>query len=136
VASKVRDPERAVANRLGRDEELVRRLRTSAAALGLPVIEVSDLTETLQAIQRHFQPLLVDWIDGPHGDVSARRRDENDARLRQWRFFMDSLGTEPTGEIDLACECDRPGCELLVLSGLPEAEAARERDELLLSSDH
>jgi hypothetical protein len=125
VATQVRDPERAVANRLARDEELVRRLRTGAAEHGLPLVEVGDVVETLPAIARHFEPLLAEWIDAPHGDVAARRRDENDARLRQWRAYIDSIGAEPTGELDFACECDRSGCELSATSGLPEAEAAR-----------
>jgi hypothetical protein len=133
IASKVRDPERAVANRLGRDEELVRRLRTSAAAHGLPLVEVADVTETLPALERHFEPLLAWWIDAPHGDVAARRRDENDARLRQWRLFTDSLGVEPSGELDLACECDAPGCALPVTIGLLDAEAARKRGTPLLA---
>jgi AAA domain-containing protein len=133
VASQVRDPERAVANRLGRDEELVRRLRADALKHGLPLVEVADVSETLPAIARHFEPLLAGWIDAPHGDVAARRRDENDARLRQWRFYIDSIGAEPTGDLDFACECEAPGCELFVTSGLPEAEAARERGEPLLA---
>src|SRR2546423_8209604 len=40
VASQVRDPERAVENRLGRDEELVQRLRADAAKHGLPLVDV------------------------------------------------------------------------------------------------
>jgi ATPase family protein associated with various cellular activities (AAA) len=133
IASKVSDPERAAANRLGRDEELVRRLRAGTAKHGLPLVEVQDVTETLPAIERHFEPLLRSWIGRPHGDVGARRRDENDARLRQWRFFTDSLGTEPAGELDLACECDTPGCSSPVTIGLLDAEAARERGASLLA---
>jgi len=125
VAARVRDPERAVANRLGRDEELVRRLRHGAERHGFPVVEVQDVTETLPAIARHVEPLLEGWIAAPHGDVAARRRDENDARIRQWRFYMDSIDAEPSGELDFACECDVPGCGLFVPLGLAAAEAAR-----------
>jgi hypothetical protein len=133
IASRVRDPERAVANRLGRDEELVRRLLASATEHGLPLVEVADVMETLPALERHFEPLFASWIDASHGDVGVRRRDENDARLRQWRLFTDSLGAEPSGEVDLACECDMPGCALPVTVGLLDAEAARRRGTPLLA---
>lgn len=136
VSGKVRDPERARLNRLGRDEELVRRLRASTARHGLPVVEVAAVTETLPAIDQHFEPLLAAWIDAPHGDVSGRRRDENDARLYQWRAYNDAMGVEPSGELDLACECDTPGCALTVTTGLPAAEAVRARGERLLSPAH
>jgi hypothetical protein len=136
VSSKVRDPELARLNRLGRDEELVRRLRSGAAAHGFPVIEVQDVTETLPAIVRHFEPLLADWLAASHGDVAARRRDENDARLYQWRAYNDAMGIEPSGELDLACECDAPGCTLPVTIGLLAAEEARRRGEPLRASDH
>ncbi len=133
IASQVCDPERATANRLGRDAELVRRLRRGAEAHGFPVVEVQDVTETLPAIARHFEPLLADWITAPHGDVGARRHDENDARMRQWRFYMDSIEAEPSGELDFACECDTPGCALVVPLGLLEAEAARAHSARLLA---
>ena len=94
---------------------------------------MQHITETLPTIARHFEPLLEGWIAAPHGDVAARRRDENRARMRQWRFFMDSIGAEPTGELDFACECDTPGCELLVPLELPDAEAACNRGEPLLA---
>jgi hypothetical protein len=73
VASQVRDPERALANRLGRDEELVRRLRAGAAEHRLPLVEVADVTETLTTVTRHFEPLLAGWIEAPRGDMAARR---------------------------------------------------------------
>jgi hypothetical protein len=136
VSSKVRDPERARLNRLGRDEELVRRLRAGAAEHGFPLAEIQDVTETLPALERHFEPLLAEWISAPHGDVSARRRDENDARLYQWRAYNDAMGVEPGGELDLACECDRPGCVLTVTTGLPAAEAARARGDRLIAAAH
>ena len=133
VSSKVRDPEQARLNRLGRDEELARRLRSDAAAHGLPLVEVADVTETLPAIARHFEPVLANWLTTPHGDVSGRRRDENDARLHQWRAHTDAMGVEPSGEIDFACECPTPGCDLPVTAGLLAAEAARARGEPLLA---
>jgi hypothetical protein len=133
IGSKVEDPERARLNRLARDEELVRRLRSTASDHGLPLIEIAHVTETLPAIERHFEPLLGDWDGAPHGDVAARRRDENNARLRQWRAHVDGVGIEPSGEVDLACECKTPGCVLPVRLGLLEAEAARRRGEGLLA---
>lgn len=131
IATRVRDPELARANRLARDEDLVRRLRSTTAAHGLQLIEVGGVTETLPAVERHFEPLLADWLGAEHGDVAARRRDENDARLRQWRAHVDAVGIRPSGEVDLACECDTPGCALPVTTGLLDAEAAKERGEPL-----
>jgi hypothetical protein len=136
VSGEVRDPERAVLNRLGRDEELVRRLRADAAGHGFKVAEVQGVTETLPTIARHFEPLLAEWIAAPHGDVSRRRRDENDARLFQWRAYTDSMGVDPSGELDLACECDIPGCTRTVSTGLSEAEARRARGDRLVAAAH
>jgi hypothetical protein len=133
LAIRTRNPEQAHGNRLARDEELVRRLRVDAATYGLPLVEVSDVTETLPAIERHFGPLLAEWLDAPHGDVAARRRDENDARLRQWRAHVDAMGIAPSGEVDLACECETPGCIHPVRVGLLDAEAARGRGKPLLA---
>lgn len=133
VSSRTSDPERAVANRLGRDEVLVERLRSRAAAHGLTIVEVTDVEDTLPAVESRLLPLLENWLGHGHGDVSARRRDENDARLRQWRSHVDAVGIEPSGEVDLACECKTPGCVLPVRLGLLAAEAARRRDESLLA---
>jgi len=130
-AARTRDPERALANRLGRDEILAERLRANAAELGFPVVEVEAVEETLPALERRFLPLLEPWLAQPHGDVSARRREENDTRLRQWRSHVDAVGIENPGEIELACECEAAGCELTVRSGLFEAEAARSAGEPL-----
>lgn len=136
VASRTGDPERALANRLGRDEVLVERLRASAAEHGLAIIEVDAVEETLPAVESRLLPLLEDWLGQPHGDVSARRREENDTRLRQWRSHVDAAGIEDPGVAELACECDQPGCERAVAIGLVDAEAARARDEPLLSPAH
>ncbi|HEY5693838.1 MAG TPA: hypothetical protein VIR14_04965 [Gaiellaceae bacterium] len=136
VSSRVRDPEQSRRNRLARDEELVRRLRATAATHGFGIAEVQDVTETLPTVERHFEPLLGEWIGAPHGDVSRRRREENDARMFQWRAYNDSMGVEPSGELDFACECDTPGCTLFATRGLAEAEAARARGERLLATAH
>ena len=56
VAERTRDPERAFANRLGRDEELVRRLRAAAAGHGFPVVEVVDVRETLPQVEAPVPP--------------------------------------------------------------------------------
>jgi hypothetical protein len=133
VSSRTSDPERALANRLGRDEVLAGRLRTGAAEHGLPLVEVAEVEETLPAVESRLIPLLEGWLAGVPGDVSARRREENDVRLRQWRSHVDAAGIEDPGEVELACECDRPGCEPTVRIGLFEAEAARARGERLLA---
>lgn len=133
VSARTRDPERALANRLGRDEILAERLRETAAEHGFAVVEVREVEETLPAVEARLLTLLEPWLARPHGDVGGRRREENDVRLRQWRSHVDAVGLENPGEIDLACECDRPGCELPIHTGLFAAEDARERDEPLLA---
>jgi hypothetical protein len=136
VSSRTRDPDRALANRLGRDVVLVSRLRASAAEHRFTLIEVREVEETLTAVEARLLPLLEPWLARPHGDVSSRRRDENDTRLRQWRSHVDAARIDDPGVVELACECDTPGCELAVPIGLAEAEAARSRGEPLLSPDH
>jgi hypothetical protein len=133
VSSRTSDPGRALANRLDRDEVLVKRLRGKAAEHGLGLVEVAEVEETLPAVESRLLPLLEDWLGHDHGDVSARRREENDVRLRQWRSHVDAAGVVAPGEIELACECDRPGCEDAVRIGLFEAEAARRSGELLFA---
>ncbi|HJU36391.1 MAG TPA: hypothetical protein VJ716_03110 [Gaiellaceae bacterium] len=133
VSSRTSDPERAVANRLGRDQVLVDRLRARAAEHGLTLVEVAEVEETLPAVESRLLPLLESWLEHDHGDVSARRREENDVRLRQWRFYVDDAGIEDPGEVELACECDRPGCEATARIGLFAAEDARGRGDPLVA---
>jgi hypothetical protein len=133
ASSRTSDPERALANRLGRDEVLGERLIAAAAERALTVVEVREVEETLPAVEGRLLPLLEGWLARPHGDVGARRRQENDVRLRQWRAHVDAVNVEDPGELDLACECDAPGCELPVRIGLFAAEGARSRDERLLA---
>jgi hypothetical protein len=79
--ARTRDPERALENRLGRDAVLAQRL----AAAG-DVVEISHVRETAMAVEARFQPVVADWLAWPdHGDIAARRRDEEDARERQRR---------------------------------------------------
>jgi hypothetical protein len=125
------DPDRAVANRLGRDRVLVERLRASTAEHGLTLLEVAEVGETLPAVETRLLPLLENWLGHGHGDVSMRRHQENDVRLRQWRSHVDATRIEDPGEVELACECDRPACEFTVRIGLFEAEAARGRGDRL-----
>jgi hypothetical protein len=136
VSVRTSDPVRALANRLERDELLAQRLRTGAAAHGLPIVEVREVGETLPAIERRLRPQLGQWLAQPHGDVSRRRREENDTRLRQWRSHVDAAGIETPGRLDLACECDTPGCALTVATELAAAEAARARGEALIARTH
>ncbi|HZT85634.1 MAG TPA: hypothetical protein VE984_09475 [Gaiellaceae bacterium] len=133
VFGRTSDPERALANRLGRDQVLVERLRARAAAHELPLEEVAEVEETLPGVESRLLPTLERWLGRGHGDVSARRREENDVRFRQWRSHVDTAGIADPGELELPCECDRPGCEQTVRIGLVEAEAARLRGERLLA---
>jgi len=134
--AQTRDPERALANRLARDTILAERLVRAAAASDLSVVEVQAVEETRVSIQRQFKPFLTAWVAvGDRGDVGARRRDENDARLRQWRAHAERVPEAATRRLALACECGQPGCTALVTVGLSEADAAR-ADARPLLADH
>lgn len=135
--SRTRDPERARENRLRRDELLVERLLAEAAERGLPVVRVTDATETERAIERHLAPFVSAWLaKGDRGDFVARRRDENDARLGQWRTYAADVPEAAEGQVDLACECDRVGCTEHARITLVDAEAARAAARPLLSIAH
>lgn len=77
--TRTRDPERARANRLGRDEILAARLRTRAA-----VVEIAAVEETRSAVDTRFLPAIREWVArDDHGDSPSRRRYDEDARERQ-----------------------------------------------------
>ncbi|HLY93224.1 MAG TPA: hypothetical protein VKP14_00085 [Gaiellaceae bacterium] len=118
--ARTRDPERALENRLARDAILADRLRCAAA-----VIEIGDVRETEQIVASFVEPLIHDWIENPdHGAVGRRRCDENDARLRQIRAHLDATGGNDSREVELACECARPGCAETVRMALLSAETS------------
>lgn len=120
------DPERALANRLERDRILTERLRAAALERGLTVREVHDPAEAAALIENQFRRALGAWdARGDRGDVTARRREENDDRLRQWRLHAGNVREAAAGEVQLACECERPGCTLTVPVTLAEAESIR-----------
>lgn len=131
------DPERAANNRAERDQILSERVRAAASQRGLAVEEVHDPAEAPGLIEAHFRRVLQAWdARGKRGDVSALRRDENDARLRQWRMHADNTDQDPSVEVPLACECDNPGCGLTVPTTLRDAEAARARSVPLIDPAH
>jgi hypothetical protein len=108
--SNTRDPERALANRLRRDELLADRLRARAK-----VVEIGDVRETEQLVDEFVRKHAKEWIEGDdRGDVAARRRDENERRIDQWRRYAAVEPRAREGTLELACECDRPGCTDLV----------------------
>jgi hypothetical protein len=117
--SATSDPERAFANRVRRDELLADRLRPHA-------VEIEDVEETEALVDAFVREQAPDWISRTdRGDVAARRRDENDRRLDQWRRYA---GYEPRardGALEFACECSRPGCDGLVPLALDEAGRLR-----------
>ena len=78
--ARTRDPERALENRLGRDEILAARLRAGAS-----VIEISRVEETREALDARFLPLIADWLASDRGDTAARQRYDEEARDRQRR---------------------------------------------------
>jgi hypothetical protein len=131
---RVSHPDRALENRLRRDELLSERVQREANEHGFTVIEVTHAADTEAAIEEHFAPLLAAWLaGGDRGDVSARRREENDARLRQWRWYSTEIPKATDGELALACECSTPACAETVSITLPAAETARERGEAFLA---
>jgi 2-phosphoglycerate kinase len=131
------DPERALANRLERDRILTERLRVAAAERGLSVQRVSDPAEAPGLIEAQFRRALAAWdARGERGDVAARRREENDARLLQWRLYAAEAPRAAAGEVPLACECEQQGCTLTVPVTLGEAESGRARSQPFLAPEH
>ena len=134
--ARTRDPARALANRLQRDELLAERVRQAATSYGLDVVEVTDINETAPAIEAQFAPLLAEWMTRTdRGDLAGRRREENNVRLRQLRAHAHTAGIS-SREVEFACECDHPGCALTVAATLEQAEAARARSLPLLAATH
>lgn len=112
--ASTRDPERAFANRLRRDELLADFLRPHAVAIE----SVGDAEALLEAfVRRHAEG----WIESDHGDSGARRRDENDLALDQLRRYAEREPRARTITFDFACECGRPGCEERVPVAFSEA---------------
>ena len=102
--SATSDPERAFANRVRRDELLRQRLLPYA-------MQIDDVAET----ERLLEAFVLAHVDGgAQGDVSARRRYDNDARIDQWRRYASREPRARAGTVAFACECDAPGCTRLV----------------------
>lgn len=115
--SRTRDPDRALANRLRRDELLAERLRARG-----PVVEIGDVAETGPLVEAFVGEHTKEWIErGDRGDVATRRRDENERRIDQWRRYAAVEPRAREGTLELACECDSPGCTDLVSVTLDEA---------------
>lgn len=77
--ARTRDRERALANRLARDEILAARLRNRAE-----VVEIMRVEDTRGAVDGRFLPAIAEWLaHDAHGDSEARRRYDVDARIRQ-----------------------------------------------------
>jgi hypothetical protein len=86
--ARTRDPERALANRLARDEILVARLRSRAE-----VVEITRVEETREALDARFLPAIADWLAlDVRGDAEARRRYDADARIRQRKAHAAATG--------------------------------------------
>lgn len=119
--SSTSDPDRAFANRIRRDELLAERLHVQA-----DVVEVSNISETEHVVERFVHAHAREWLArDDHGDVAARRRDENDRMADQWRRYA---AVEPRARdltLELACECGRPGCTDVLSVTLDEALSSR-----------
>ena len=122
--STTRDPERARRNRTRRDELLTARIRAGAAERDLALAEITDITQTEDALANTFTPVLREWLrHDDHGDVAARRRAENDRRFDQWRRYAAREPRALDGVLDFACECHRRGCTETVAVKLADADA-------------
>jgi hypothetical protein len=121
---RTRDPQRALDNRLKRDALLSERVRRSNGV----VVEVESVEETLDVLERHFAPFLAP----AGGDVVARRRDENDARLRQVRAHVNATSADPMRPLELECECGTPGCQEILKLSLAAAEESRRASRQLI----
>jgi hypothetical protein len=127
--ARTRDPEAALANRVRRDELLAGRLRERAS-----VAEVAAVSETEPLVERFVQEHAPEWVARAcRGDVAARRRDENDRRIDQWRRYAAHEQRAREGVLELACECDRPACAELVSVSFDEAVRPRRSS---VSADH
>lgn len=135
--AQTRDPAGAQANRLRRDEILSTRVRTSANAHSLSVVEIADVTQAEPTVAEHFAPSLRQWLAREdRGDVAARRREENDARLRQWRAYANDVPDAASEEVPFACECNRLGCAETVTLTRADTETRRAKGVRLLADGH
>jgi hypothetical protein len=134
--TRTRDPTHALENRLGRDKVLARRVRAGAAREGLTLVHVDDIAETAETVEREFESLLQPWKErADRGDVSARRREANDVRLRYLLAHRAAVGSSAS-RINLVCECSRAGCLRRVQVDLREAQAARAVSPPLVAEGH
>ena len=79
--ARTRDPDRAFANRVRRDELLASRIREIA-------VEIRSVGETGPLVDAFVRRHTKEWLSrSDRGDVSSRRRAENDRRLDQWRRY-------------------------------------------------
>jgi hypothetical protein len=117
--SSTSDAERALANRVRRDELLAERLRARSA-----VVEVADVTDTEPLVDALVHEHADAWVSqADRGDVGLRRRDENERWLDQWRRYAAHEPRAAQDTFDFACECDRSGCAEVV--GLSYEDASR-----------
>ncbi len=88
------------------------------------MVEISDVSETESVVEGFVREHATAWLTrADRGDVSARRRDENDRRLDQWGRYAAHEPRARKGTVDFACECDRAGCTEVVQ--LEFADASR-----------
>jgi hypothetical protein len=91
--ARTRDPERALDNRLGRDELLAARLRAAA-----DVVEISRVEETRAVLDARFLPAIGDWLASEdRGDTAARQRYDEEARDRQRRAHAAAVARTTLG---------------------------------------
>jgi hypothetical protein len=108
--SATSDPERALANRVARDELLAWRLRART-----DVVDVERVDQTERVVESFVREHAADWLGrADRGDVAARRRNENDRHIDQWRRYSAVEPRARAGTLELAGECGRSGCAAVV----------------------
>jgi hypothetical protein len=113
---------------LQRDALLARRIRTTAALSGRPVIEVPPVpdwpaiaaaVESALATPLRSAPRLA-----PGSELSRQRRHENRAAARQGRLWMRDAGLTAMPAYPFGCECGQSGCRA-IWAATPDDYAAR-----------
>jgi hypothetical protein len=85
-------------------------------------VEIARVEDTEVLVDALVCEHAHEWLAGTdRGDVAARRRDDNERRLDQWRRYARVEPRARAGSMELACECDRPGCTEVISSAFDQA---------------
>jgi hypothetical protein len=131
------DAQRALANRIRREELVAEAIERGARERGLATVAVDgsrDLDATTAEVERHLQAALAAAPRAASPEARrALRRDENRTVVKQLRAYLADVpaaGTPETVEFDFGCECGRSGCAetvRLTVTGYEAGDAAVHR---------